>query len=70
MLPLDALAALDIPVTVIWGEEDCVVPVSQARALARTHPGAFDVHIYKGVGHSIADEIPDEVVRLILTNAG
>ena len=64
VLPLDTLAGLGIPITVIWGEDDVVTPTTQAHRL----PSAMQLHLYDGVGHSIGDEIPDEVVRLIGEN--
>ena len=59
-----AVAALGIPTKVIWGTQDRVTPTRQAHKL----PGMIGVHVFEGVGHSVADEIPAEVVRLIGEN--
>ncbi|MEC9343153.1 MAG: alpha/beta fold hydrolase, partial [Pseudomonadota bacterium] len=64
VLPLDAIAALGMPIKVIWGTQDRITPTRQAHKL----PGEIAVHVFEGVGHSIADEIPDVVVRLIGEN--
>ena len=50
-LPLAKVAALDIPSTVIWGDQDKIVPVSQAHNL----PDA-QVKILPGVGHTLYEE--------------
>lgn len=60
----DAVAGLGIPIKVIWGTQDRVTPTRQAHKL----PGMFGAHVFEGVGHSIADEIPDAVARLIGEN--
>ena len=60
-----AIAALNCPVKVIWGEEDRILPVHQASDL----PGIVARHIFAGVGHMPLLEVPDEVARLILQNA-
>ncbi len=64
VLPLDAIAKLGMPVKAIWGTQDRITPTLQAHKL----PGEIAVHVFEGVGHSIADEIPDAVVRLIGDN--
>ncbi|MEM7461762.1 MAG: alpha/beta fold hydrolase [Pseudomonadota bacterium] len=57
----EALNQLNIPVKVVWGTQDRIVPTRQAHKL----PGEFAVHVFEGVGHSIIDEIPDQIVRLL-----
>lgn len=57
----EAVAALEIPVKVIWGTQDRITPTRQAHKL----PGVFAGHIFEGVGHSLADEIPAEIARLL-----
>lgn len=42
--------ALDLPVGLIWGQEDTVTPVEQAKELASLIPGA-QLTILQGVGH-------------------
>ncbi|WP_299479009.1 alpha/beta fold hydrolase [uncultured Roseibium sp.] len=65
-LPRDELAALLMPIKVIWGTQDRVLPTRQAHKL----PGIVATHIFERVGHMPHLEIPKEVTRLILQNAG
>jgi len=65
-LPRDELAALKLPIKVIWGTQDRVLPTRQAHKL----PGIVATHIFERVGHMPHLEIPKEVNRLILQNAG
>jgi pimeloyl-ACP methyl ester carboxylesterase len=63
-LPIDKIAGLGMPIRVVWGTQDRITPTRQAHNL----PGTMAVHIFDGVGHSIADEIPDAVLRVIAEN--
>lgn len=64
MLPVADLAALSVPVKVVWGTQDRVLPTRHAHGL----PGPVAVHIFERTGHMLPQEIPDDVVRLILEN--
>lgn len=64
-LPRNELAALKMPVKVIWGTQDRVLPTRQAHKL----PGIVATHIFERVGHMPHLEIPEEVAQLILQNA-
>lgn len=64
-LPVEAVAALPVPVKVLWGTQDRVLPTRQAHKL----PGRIAVHIFEGVGHMLAEEIPDDVAALIAENS-
>jgi pyruvate dehydrogenase E2 component (dihydrolipoamide acetyltransferase) len=55
------LAALDVPVLVVWGEQDQVIPASHAAGL----PDEVVVHLLDGQGHSPHMEAANEVNRLI-----
>jgi pyruvate dehydrogenase E2 component (dihydrolipoamide acetyltransferase) len=57
----DRLKQLAIPVQVIWGREDRIVPAAQAAALA----AHFPVHILDAIGHLPHMEKAGEVSRLI-----
>jgi pyruvate dehydrogenase E2 component (dihydrolipoamide acetyltransferase) len=57
----DAAAALKLPVQIIWGREDRIIPVAQAEALASRLP----VHILEQTGHLPHMEKAGEVNRLI-----
>src|SRR6516164_9654290 len=55
------IAALPLPVQIIWGREDRIIPVSHAEALAARLP----VHIFEQAGHLPHMEQAGEVNRLI-----
>lgn len=57
----DRLAALTIPVQIIWGREDQIIPAAQGEALA----GQLPVHILENAGHLPHMEKSAEVNRLI-----
>ncbi|NBN66017.1 alpha/beta fold hydrolase [Pannonibacter tanglangensis] len=61
-LPREALADLGMPVKLIWGRQDRVLPVHQADAL----PGTIACHLFDGMGHMPHLENPQAVIRLIL----
>ncbi len=63
-LPVDDIAALPVPVKVIWGTQDRVLPTRQAHKL----PGRIAVHIFEEVGHMLPHEIANDVAHLILEN--
>ena len=56
-----AVAGLEIPVQVIWGREDRIIPVAHAEALASHLP----VHIVEDAGHLPHMEKAGEVNRLL-----
>ncbi|MEO9527564.1 alpha/beta fold hydrolase [Roseibium sp.] len=64
-LPRGELAALPMPIKVVWGTQDRVLPTRQAHKL----PGTVATHIFERVGHMVHLEIPQETIRLILQNA-
>lgn len=58
------MAGLDMPVLLIHGEQDRLVPVAAARAAAAACP-SFDTTLLPGVGHTPQLEVPDDVVAAI-----
>ncbi len=64
VIPRAQLATLDMPVKVIWGTQDRVLPTRQAHRL----PGCFAAHIFEDTGHMLPDEIPDAVCQLVREN--
>jgi len=62
VLPLKALGETGLPIHVLWGTEDAVLPVEQAKAL----PAAFQVTLLEGVGHSPAEEVPLATEQAVL----
>jgi pyruvate dehydrogenase E2 component (dihydrolipoamide acetyltransferase) len=57
----DRIVALPIPVQIIWGREDRIIPVAQAEALRSRLP----VHILTGAGHLPHMEKAAEASRLV-----
>lgn len=62
---VEELARLAVPVKVLWGTQDRVLPTRQAYRL----PGRIAVHIFERTGHMLPCEIPDDVAWLVLGNA-
>lgn len=65
VLPLDELARLGMPIKIIWGTQDRILPTRQAHRL----PGLMAAHVFERVGHMPHLEVPLEISRLILQNA-
>jgi pyruvate dehydrogenase E2 component (dihydrolipoamide acetyltransferase) len=57
----ERLASLDIPMLVVWGSEDRVIPVAQVDAA----PPSAQVQLVHGTGHSPHMEAAGEVNRLV-----
>ena len=55
----EKLAAIKVPVMIIWGDEDKLIPVSSARWFADAIPGSKLV-IYPKVGHIPMEEVPEQ----------
>jgi len=64
-LPRDELGSLGLPVKVVWGTQDRVLPTRQSHGL----PGVVATHVFERVGHMPHLEVPAEVIRLIAENA-
>lgn len=65
MLPRDGLAGLAMPVKVLWGTQDRVLPTRQAHKL----PPLFAAHVFEDTGHMLIEEQEQAVVALIRQNA-
>ncbi len=65
VLPLDELARLALPIKVVWGTQDRVLPTRHAHRL----PGRMATHIFEGAGHMLPQEIPGEIAELVLENS-
>lgn len=59
------LGDLKLPVLVIWGLEDRILPVAHASRLLRCLPQAR-LHLLPGVGHNPQEEAPDAVNKIII----
>jgi pyruvate dehydrogenase E2 component (dihydrolipoamide acetyltransferase) len=57
----DALATLSMPVKVIWGDRDQIIPATHASGL----PPAVKVHVLAGFGHLVQLEAAAEVNKLL-----
>ena len=60
-LPVEELASLSVPIKVIWGRQDHVVPVRQCEGL----PAMVAVHIFEKAGHMVHLEASRDVLALI-----
>lgn len=60
VLPMDQVNALPMPMRLIWGNRDWVVPIEQAAAL-----WAAKLHRFESIGHLPHLEMPQEVIALI-----
>ncbi|MDA4847370.1 alpha/beta fold hydrolase [Hoeflea poritis] len=58
------LAELQMPVKVLWGTQDRVLPTRQAHRL----PPMFAAHVFENTGHMLIEERPDAVISLIRQN--
>lgn len=65
-LPLyQTIGDTDLPVQIIWGEKDKVVPFQQSAILAEALPNAR-LHQFPDVGHSITFSRPGDVTPLLI----
>jgi pimeloyl-ACP methyl ester carboxylesterase len=54
------------PALVIWGDQDHMVPRSHGETYAKVLPGANELKVISGAGHSVHVEKPDETAKLVL----
>ncbi len=64
VIPLGPLVKLDVPIKVLWGTQDNVLPTRQAHKL----PPEIAVHVFPDTGHMLAEEQPNGVFRLVMEN--
>ena len=57
----DRLPDVSVPVMVIWGQQDQILPVSHSESL----PDSVAVHVIPGCGHMVQMEAANEVNRVI-----
>lgn len=62
-IPRASLAGLAMPVTVVWGTADPVLPFSQSENL----PETFRLVVLPGVGHMLTEEARKPVIQAIRT---
>ncbi len=63
---IGGLAGLRMPVSLAWGNQDCVLPARQSEGL----PADFAIHRLEETGHMLPAERPEEVLRMIRRNIG
>jgi pimeloyl-ACP methyl ester carboxylesterase len=63
---LSFLRATRIPLLIVWGADDKLIPPSHAYAAHRLVPGSQLV-IFEGVGHYPHCEVPDRFIEVLLT---
>ena len=66
VLPLELLETLGMPVSVLWGEDDAVLPYHQ---MDRLPPTFRKIHL-KDMGHMLLDECPVAVADLLRETLG
>lgn len=64
VIPREAFVIFHMPVMVVWGTEDPVLPVEQADSL----PAHFHLHHVLGAGHMLVEEAPDLVAEAVRRN--
>ena len=57
----DALAALPVPIRIVFGTDDRIIPPRHLAGL----PGTIAQHLFPGVGHMPQIEARDPVARLL-----
>ena len=55
-----------MPVRVLWGDHDPVLPFAQALDL----PEGFELHVAAGAGHMLIEEAPDAVLAVLRQAVG
>ncbi|MBK7858883.1 MAG: alpha/beta fold hydrolase [Archangiaceae bacterium] len=62
-LPVEALRASQVPVRVLWGEKDPLVPLLQGEQLATALGAPF--RVLPGVGHCVPEQRPAELLAAL-----
>jgi 4,5:9,10-diseco-3-hydroxy-5,9,17-trioxoandrosta-1(10),2-diene-4-oate hydrolase len=65
LILLDQLEKLDVPLFIVWGEKDGILPVSHALEASQRLPNA-KLHIMRGCGHWPHMESPEEFNRVAI----
>lgn len=66
VIPRESIAALPMPVEVVWGRQDNVLPAHSAEGL----PANCAVTLLDETGHMLIDEAPDTVTALLRRQIG
>jgi len=65
VIPEERLETLEMPVMVVWGAEDPLLPVSQVESL----PAHFHLHHVLDAGHMLVEEAPDLIAEIVRRNS-
>ena len=58
------LHRIDVPVKIVWGEQDRIIPVAFTKEFSRLLPQA-EIHVVKNCGHLPPIERPEEFVAIV-----
>jgi pimeloyl-ACP methyl ester carboxylesterase len=61
----DELARLDVPVTLLWGEDDREVPLDVATRTTALLATTHTLTVLPGIGHLVPTEAPDALVNVV-----
>lgn len=62
-LPIDVLRSSGVPMSVLWGDRDRLVPIAQGEQLARAL--SVELQVLRGAGHCLPEERPDALLAAI-----
>ncbi len=68
VLPLSAIFEKEIPIELVWGTEDRIVPYQQALTVCEAQPAGVTLHTLDGIGHCPAEEAEKQVAAIIRSN--
>ncbi len=60
------LSTAEMPIQIVWGKEDALIPVTNSATLVEWIGGTPDLIVLDGVGHMPLLEDPEQVHRLVL----
>ncbi len=60
----DCYAKLQLPVLLLWGRQDRIIPLSQGERLKREIPGA-QLKVIEDCGHNLQEEKPEETFSIM-----
>ncbi|MBX3598376.1 MAG: alpha/beta fold hydrolase [Rhizobiaceae bacterium] len=65
VIPADGIAGINVPVAVLWGTHDTVLPVEQMASM----PSGWKKISIERAGHMLVDEVPEAVTNRLLALA-
>lgn len=64
VIPINPLIEIGVPIKVLWGTQDNILPTRQAHKL----PGLIATHVFPNTGHMLMEEQPEACFRLVMEN--